>query len=327
MKYLKVAIAVVLTAIMLVVASSGSRGRPEPVSHSEGGFTFEMVTVPKITENQSADITVTVTALHQDSAHLWLRTSRPTGIDTDDLDAYDRVEMQSGSGQGEFFIEVTAGIRGGRFYYYFEITDANDATLAAFRQEDGSPFLLKYIGEVPLVLLAMHILFIFVTVFFVALATVSAIPLIGGASNVRPMTRYLLWATVFCFLGGYPFGIPMNYYAFDVLWEGVPFGTDATDNKTQLLFVYLLFTTLSGLGTLTGGRFGRDIYTVRTLGWVGLSSFAVMLFIYLIPHSIQFSARLTYAFCYSWIAIVALLYLTGYLRTRRTTAKSEAISG
>jgi len=327
MKYLKVAIAVVLTAIMLVVASSGSRGRPESVSHSEGGFTFEMTTVPKITENQSANITVVVTGFHRDSAHLWLRTTQSTGIDADDLDSYDRVDMRSGSGQGEFSVEVTAGRRGGRFYYYFEITDANDATLSAFTQADGSPFLLKYIGDVPSVVTTMHVLFIFATVFFVALATVSAISLIGGGGNVRPMTRYLLWATVFCFLGGYPFGIPMNYYAFDVFWEGVPFGTDATDNKTQLLFVYLLFTTLSGLGTLTGGRFGRDIYTERTLSWVGLSSFAVMLFIYLIPHSIQFSAGLTYAFCYSWIATVALLYLTGYMRASRTTTKSEAISG
>jgi hypothetical protein len=324
MKYLKIAIAVVLTAILLVVASSGSRGRPESVSHSEGGFTFEMVTVPKITEHQSEDITISVTGIHRDSTHLWLRTTQPAGTDADDLDAYDRVEMQSGSDPGDFFVEITAGKRGGRFYYYFEMTDANDSTLATFRQADASPFLLKYIGEVPLAILATHILFIFVTVFFVASATVSAIPLIGGGVHVRPMTRYLFWATVFCFLGGYPFGIPMNYYAFDGFWEGVPFGTDATDNKTQLLFVYLLYATLSGLGTLTGGRFGRDIYMVRTLGWVGMSSFVVMLFIYLIPHSIQFSAGLTYVFCYSWIAIVALLYLTGYMRSGRMAAKSKA---
>jgi len=156
MKYLKVAIAVVLTAIMLVVASSGSRGRPESVSHSEGGFTFEMTTVPKITENQSANITVVVTGFHRDSAHLWLRTTQSTGIDADDLDSYDRVDMRSGSGQGEFSVEVTAGRRGGRFYHYFEITDANDATLSAFTQADGSPFLLKYIGDVPSVVTTME---------------------------------------------------------------------------------------------------------------------------------------------------------------------------
>ena len=63
-------------------------------------------------------------------------------------------------------------------------------------------------------------------------------------------------ATIAAFLGGYPVGFAMNWYAFGVLWEGVPFGTDATDNKTQLLFVYLLFLTLATLGSLRG-RPGR----------------------------------------------------------------------
>jgi len=42
--------------------------------------------------------------------------------------------------------------------------------------------------------------------------------------------------------------------------------------------------------------------------------------IYLIPHSIQFSPRFTYVFCYTWIAWFVALYLLGRLksRTRRT---------
>jgi ABC-type Fe3+-siderophore transport system permease subunit len=125
---------------------------------------------------------------------------------------------------------------------------------------------------------------------------------------------------VFCFIGGYPLGMPMNYYAFDGLWEGVPFGTDATDNKTQLLFVYLLFASLATLGSFSRGRWGRDLFAPRTLGWIGLGSFGVMLFIYLIPHSIQFSARFTYAFCYTWIGVVAALYVLGVLRNRAVHA-------
>ena len=108
----------------------------------------------------------------------------------------------------------------------------------------------------------------------------------------------------------------MNYYAFNGSWEGVPFGTDATDNKTQLLFVYLLFATLATFGSFSKGRFGRDLFAPRTLGWIGLSTTAVMLFIYLIPHSIQFSPRFTYAFCYTWIAVVVALYLLGRLKSR-----------
>ena len=158
-------------------------------------------------------------------------------------------------------------------------------------------------------------MFIFATVFFVALAAVEGIGVIRGG-DVRPMSIYLFGAVFACFMGGYPLGIPMNYFAFNGGWEGVPFGTDATDNKTQLLLIYLLFAALTTLGSFSRGRFGRDLFAPITRGWIGLSTFAVMMFIYLIPHSIQFSAGFTEMFCYSWIAVVVILYVLGLTRSR-----------
>ena len=216
-----------------------------------------------------------------------------------------------------FYTEVTAGKKNDRFYYYYEVVDSTGAALATFTQPDGSPFMFRYIGEVPPVILTIHIVLIFASVFFISLGTVSSFSLVGGASDVKPLAKYMFLAALMAFLGGYPFGIPMNYYAFDGSWEGVPFGTDATDNKTQLLFVYLLFVTLATWGSFRG-RPGRDLYSPKALGWFGIGSFAVMLFIYLIPHSIQFSPALTYSFCYSWIGVVALLYIYGRMKTVRT---------
>ena len=43
-------------------------------------------------------------------------------------------------------------------------------------------------------------------------------------------------------------------------------------------------------------------------------SFLVMLLIYMIPHSIQFSASLTYTVCYGFIALVLILYVNGLFR-------------
>ena len=196
--------------------------------------------------------------------------------------------------------------------------DTEGARQAGFNAENGAPFFLRYIGDVPKPVLLGHIFFIFATVFCIGLATVHAIGVIRGGNGLGSMARCLFWAAVFCLICGYPLGWPMNYYAFNGLWEGVPFGTDATDNKTQLLLVYLLFAALSTLGTFSQGRFGRDLFAPRTLGWIGLGAFGVMLFIYLVPHSIQFSARFTYAFCYTWIAAVASLYVLGLLRSRAT---------
>jgi hypothetical protein len=252
-----------------------------------------------------------------DGKSVVFRTSQRLQTPSYFMDDFDHITMIPSPGKpGEYKVGVTAGDRGGRFYYFFEVVDAAGNAEARFAQANNNPLLLKYIGEVPKPVLAAHLFFIFATVFCVVLAAIDSLKLIQGSNDVRPMAVGLFWAAVFCFLGGYPFGIPMNYFAFNGFWEAVPFGTDATDNKTQLMFLYFLFAALSTLGSFSRGRFGRDLFAPRTLGWIGLSTVAVMLFIYLIPHSIQFSAIFTYAFCYTWIGIVAALYLFGLLRKR-----------
>ncbi len=321
MKTLRVALAVVITLAMLYIARTNSRGQPEYLTHSNGGFTFEMTTVPKVTEQQSDRITLTVRG-RLDGRQVVFRTSQPENLAGEQMGEFAPIEMQpTGFGPGEHYVDVTAGDRGGRFYYFFEVADSVGATVATFTREDGSAFFLKYIGVVPPFVLISHILFIFAVVFCVAMAAVHSLRVITGGGGLKSMAMYLFWAMVFCFMGCYPFGIPMNHYAFGTFWEGVPFGTDATDNKTQLMFVYFVFAALATLGSLTNRRLGRNLFAVQTLGWIGLGSFAVMLFIYLIPHSIQFTPLFTYAFCYTWISLVAAWCLFGLLRIRSTAGQ------
>ena len=320
MKTLRIVLAALISLAMLYIARTNSRGQPMQISHTDGAYTFEMTTVPKITENQSGRVTVKVSG-PMDGGRIIFRTSQPDNLAPERMSDFAAAEMSSTPDQpGEYFVEVTAGKRGGRFHYYFEVIGAVRTRQAVFADGDGKPFSLRYIGIVPRPVLVGHIFFIFATVFCISLVAVHAIGVIRGGGSLEPMAKGLFWATVFCFIGGYPLGMPMNYYAFDGLWEGVPFGTDATDNKTQLLFVYLLFAALATLGSFSRNRLGRDLFAPLALGWIGLGSFGVMLFIYLIPHSIQFSARFTYAFCYTWIGVVAALYVLGRLRRRAVHA-------
>lgn len=165
--------------------------------------------------------------------------------------------------------------------------------------------------------MAGHLLFMFGTVFFVALATVFGLGVLFGTTNPRVPLIFVSMAGLFTLVGGYPFGFAMNWYAFGTIWEGVPFGTDATDNKTQILLVYFLLVALSGLGTISKGKCGRDVFGTTALSAMAVLSFLVMLGIYLIPHSIQFSPDTTYTVCYSTIAFCALVYLFGFFTSRR----------
>ncbi len=322
MKLLRIGLAVLLTVAMLHIARSNSKGQPEFYTYTDNGITFEMTSVPKALEHTDATIAISVSGLPDSACGMVFRHTEKNPHPVE----YESTAMlrDSVAGGTTFFSTViSAKTKGGKLWYYFEAVDSTGTALAGFADfaetnspPGDSPFLFKYIGEVPSAVLILHIIFIFATVFFLSLATVYAIRPARTGESVRPMAVLLFIATVMCFLGCYPFGIPMNWYAFGVTWEGVPFGHDATDNKTQLLFVYLLFATLAALGSLTRGKIGSDILAPRALGWVGISTFAVMLFIYLIPHSIQFTPTFTYAFCYTWIGVVALLYAVGLLRSR-----------
>lgn len=319
MKYFRIALALIITLAMLYIARTNSKGQPEIYEQTENGVTFYMVSVPKALENTTARISLDVSGITDSLATLRFRHTEVKDADPERYEVRSMQRARRGGDDITFVTDIHAGHRGGKLYYYFELVDGSGETIATFEHEDGSPFLFKYIGEVPTLVLLLHLIFIFATVFCVAMATVHSFPLIAGGTHTRPLAVFMFWAAVMCFLGGYPFGIPMNYYAFDCYWEGVPFGTDATDNKTQLLFVYLLFAALTALGSLTKGQFGHDLYGPRGLGWIGLGTFAVMLFIYLVPHSIQFSPGFTRAFCYTWIGLVLLAYIVSLIRAKKTT--------
>jgi hypothetical protein len=221
------------------------------------------------------------------------------------------------SSKGAWFTEFTTGERGGNVRYQFDLLDAKDKVVASFGMPDGSPFETKFRGEVPKLVLIGHLGFMFGAVFFVALAAVFGLWSLLGSVSLRTPMVFMLLAGLFTLLGGYPFGFAMNWYAFGTIWEGVPFGTDATDNKTQILLLYFILVIVSGLGTITKKKLGRDLFGHTTLAVMSMLSFVLMLAIYLLPHSIQFSPGTTRAVCYSIIALFALICLFGYLITRR----------
>jgi hypothetical protein len=211
--------------------------------------------------------------------------------------------------------------RGQRNYYYFEVRDATGGLKGRLLNNNDRPFLLKHIGQVPALWLGGHIVLMFATVFAVVMATLHAFGLTAGGQNIRSMAVWFMWSAVFAFLGGGPFGWAMNYYAFGTIWEGVPFGTDATDNKTQLLFVYLLFMVLASIGSISKTRQRVSLFPPRSLGWFGAGALVLMLAIYSIPHSIQFGPGLTKIVCYSFTGAVAIVYLSGLIASRRRPSR------
>ena len=168
-------------------------------------------------------------------------------------------------------VEETRGIgvtlpslpeRAGKYEYFVRLDDGGSA-----RSVTGEkPILARYKAPVPRWVLVPHILVIFLSL-SLALRT-------GLQSLFLRPVKGLLWTTIgSLLLGAFLLGPIVQRYAFGVLWSGLPFGYDWTDNKV------LVELAAWAAAALFAGQARRARVAV-------LAATAVTLAIYLIPHSV-----------------------------------------
>ncbi|MBT8493415.1 MAG: hypothetical protein KJO07_10195 [Deltaproteobacteria bacterium] len=128
---------------------------------------------------------------------------------------------------------------------------------------------IRFRADVPAAILIPHILCM-----FIALAVVlrSALGAILGEAR---LDRFAPWVLGFLIPGGFILGPLVQKYAFGAYWTGWPFGTDWTDNKTLAALVAWLLV-------LAVARWRPRLVRPAVL----LAS-AVMMAVYLIPHSVH----------------------------------------
>lgn len=128
------------------------------------------------------------------------------------------------------------------------------------------PAVIRFKGDVPAVVLAPHILAMFLGMLFAARAGFEAV---FGRPRLAPHA----WvATLLIGVGGFALGPAVQKFAFDAWWTGVPFGWDLTDNKTLIAGA----AWLVALAALRTGRWARATVLAASL---------ITLVVFAIPHS------------------------------------------
>jgi hypothetical protein len=125
---------------------------------------------------------------------------------------------------------------------------------------------IRFKGEVPNFVLALHIILIFIALFF------------SNATGLLALFRinsYKLW-TIITFgilvIAGLVLGPIVQKYAFNEWWAGVPYGWDLTDNKTLIAILAWLIALIM-------------IRKKSAAIWVIFASL-IMVAIFSIPHSL-----------------------------------------
>ena len=128
---------------------------------------------------------------------------------------------------------------------------------------DG-PLLIRFRNDVPAGILIPHILLMFAAMLFAVYTFLLVI-------TRKSYSKWLKITTGTLFVGGFILGPLVQHVAFGPWWTGFPFGTDLTDNKTLLSFLFFV----AALATLKW-KYNR---------WVVCLAVLFMIAIFTIPHS------------------------------------------
>ncbi|MCX7876800.1 MAG: hypothetical protein N2321_11645 [Melioribacteraceae bacterium] len=127
--------------------------------------------------------------------------------------------------------------------------------------------IIRFKGDVPLIILIPHIIFMFGAMM---LSTRTALEFFNKPPKYLKLT---IWTLVFLFIGGFPLGFAMNWFAFGEMWGGFPFGNDITDNKTLVAFI----------GWIVAYYFVKKDIAPKLFTFLAA---LLMLIVYMIPHSV-----------------------------------------
>lgn len=151
----------------------------------------------------------------------------------------------------------------GKIMYTISLESHGEAPVAVTRE----PVVLRFKGDVPLVILIPHVIFMFTAML---LSTRTGLEAFARRSNVAVMT---MWTLGLLGLGGMILGPIVQKYAFGSFWTGWPYGYDLTDNKTLIAF-------LAWLAAAILARYRRSLYLGPIIAAI------VLLAVYIIPHSV-----------------------------------------
>ena len=163
--------------------------------------------------------------------------------------------------------------------HYRRFPTSDEYTSVDFRWKDGEwqaalpvqpvagklqYYLTRFRNDVPAGILIPHILLMFGAML---LAVYTFLLVVTG----RDYAKWLKLTVGIMFVGGFVFGPLVQHAAFGPWWTGFPYGTDLTDNKTLLSFLFFL----AALATLKW-KYNK---------WVVGAAVVFMVLIFSIPHS------------------------------------------
>lgn len=275
----RVLFGILITLVIFVVARRISMNRPSEVVWTGGGVTTTHMTVYEQVGPGQPEIILQVDPPTEIDALVLYRTPGKEEFETAPM---------SEISKGLWSARLPAGEKGDRMEYGFKLTwttlyeEGGSSTCT----DESGYYLIKYKGEVSVTVLVLHILCMFAAFFFIVEAILGAFAMLFMGEEKEFTVAQTRWVLLFTFLGGLPLGFVLNRQRFGPLWEAFPFGTDITDNKTQLIIIFWIIIAALSWKSFACRRTGRDAIGPGAYATAVIIVSVLSLFLYLVPHSL-----------------------------------------
>ncbi|MBU8870764.1 MAG: hypothetical protein KOO60_07860 [Gemmatimonadales bacterium] len=185
-------------------------------------------------------------------------------------DEWVEIPLVPGEGTPSTTLETTLPRQGmaGKVEYYVELENGDQS----FRKPADEAAVARFKGDVPFVVLLIHIILMFGGMLYSSRAGFEA--LASGPSLAKHSLIALCWLTV----GGFILGPIVQKYAFDAYWTGWPLGEDLTDNKLAAAVLVWVLATWRTRGAAPGRAVGR---------WWAVAAMLIVFVVFSIPHSLH----------------------------------------
>ncbi|MFQ6032471.1 MAG: hypothetical protein ACE5K2_06065 [Candidatus Zixiibacteriota bacterium] len=283
MKFWRILIAFFLTLVLLAFARKTTTVKSVRKAVERDGILIVHDTVPKKRDEGDAQISVKVSGAKE--VKLFYRIGEGE---------FQSADMDLKEGESDLFLaSIPHHKKGTKAWYYIEAQkQIGDRKLAVSLPDRNSPnfepILLKFEGYVPPYIIFSHVFCNFAAIFFSVFAIFSAVDLKRGKGTLKKSVVFSLLTFIFLFMGFFPLGGALNYFAFGAMWEAFPFGTDVTDNKAQIALLSWLVTLFLVKGTIFGKKPAKNLVSEKTYSTAVIISFVITVIMYLIPHSLSF---------------------------------------
>lgn len=283
MKFWRILVAIIFTLLLLGFARKTTTVQSVHKTVEKSGILIDHNTVPKKIGDGDAVISVKVIGAKEVKLFYKIENGE-----------FRSVNMGLKEGESDLFVAfIPYQKKGTQAWYYIEARkQIGDTKLTVSLPDKNSPnfkpILLKFEGNVPPYIIVSHVFCNFAGIFFSVLAIFSTVDLMRGKSTLKKSVLFSLLTFIFLFTGFLLVGSALNSFAFGVMWEAFPFGSDITDNKSQIILLFWVVTLFLVKGTIFGKDPSKNLVSEKTYSTMVIISFVVTVIMYLIPHSISF---------------------------------------